>query len=209
MSKTAPRRTDAPQIYLISPPEIDAAFRDRLAAVLDAQPVACLRLDLATQDADRVMRAADACREVAHARDVPLVLADHAALVERLGVDGVHLSDARGLRKLRADWGDDPIIGAHCGASRHDGLVAGENGADYVAFGPVGATPLGNGARAERELFAWWSEMIELPIVAEGALDHDVVDSLRPVADFIALGEEIWRADDPARALTGYAERLT
>ena len=42
-------------------------------------------------------RAADACREIAHARDVPLVIERHAGLVERLGLDGVHLTDARAL----------------------------------------------------------------------------------------------------------------
>ncbi|MFO6463177.1 thiamine phosphate synthase [Jannaschia sp. KMU-145] len=193
--------TDQPQIYLVTPPEIDAGFADTLAAILDTYDIACLRLDLATRDEDRVIRAADALREVAHARDVPLVVTDHAGLVERLGLDGVHLTDPRGLRKLRADWGGDPIIGAFCGASRHDGMGAGEAGADYVAFGPAGATALGHGERADAELFAWWSQMIELPVVAEGALDDATIATLAPVADFIALGEEIWATDDPAAAL--------
>jgi thiamine-phosphate pyrophosphorylase len=43
--------------------------------------------------------------------------------------------------------------------------------------------------------------MIEVPVVAEGALDEDLVRSLSPVTDFFALGEEVWRADDPAAAL--------
>ncbi|CUH40880.1 Thiamine-phosphate synthase [Jannaschia seosinensis] len=193
--------TDTPQIYLVTPPEIDAAFPERLAAALDTTAVACLRLDLATRDEDKLIRAADACREVAHRFDVPLVIADHPALVERLGLDGVHLTDTRPLRKLRADWGPDPIIGAFCGTSRHDGMNAGDAGADYVAFGPAGATALGSGERAEPELFAWWSEMIELPVVAEGALDAETLAALSPVADFVALGEEIWRHDDAAAEL--------
>ena len=192
--------TDAPQIYLVSPPEIDAAAADRVAAVLDAHAVACLRLDLATRDADRATRAADLCRDLAHARDVPIVVTDHAALVTALGLDGVHLTDPRALRKLRADWGDEPVIGAFCAASRHDGLVAGENGADYVAFGPV-AGGLGAGAPAGRDLFAWWSEMIEVPVVAEGGLDVAAIEALAPVCDFLALGEELWAQDDPAARL--------
>ena len=200
--------TETPQIYLVTPPEIEAGFPDRLAALLDAHPVACLRLELATRDEDRVTRAADALREVAHARDVPLVITDHAALAERLGLDGVHLTDARGLRKLRADWGPDPIIGAFCGTSRHDGMNAGEAGADYVAFGPAGATGLGTGERAERELFAWWTEMIELPVVAEGALDADTIAALAPITDFFALGEEVWRREDPVAALSALTAAL-
>jgi thiamine-phosphate pyrophosphorylase len=50
-------------------------------------------------------------------------------------------------------------------------MAAGENGADYIAFSPVGDMGLGDDIRAERDLFAWWSEMIELPVVAEGGLD--------------------------------------
>ncbi len=194
--------TDMPQIYLVTPPEIDAAFPDRLAALLDAHAVACLRIDLASRDEDRVTRAIDACREVAHRFDVPTVIADHVALVEKLGLDGVHLGDPRPLRKLRAEWGADPIIGAFCGISRHDGLGAGEAGADYVAFGPVGGDALGSGERAEADLFGWWSEMIELPVVAEGGLDLATVTALREATDFFAFGEEIWSAEDAAARLT-------
>ncbi|MGB3409008.1 MAG: thiamine phosphate synthase [Jannaschia sp.] len=193
--------TDMPQLYLVTPPDIDAGFPDRLAAVLDAVPIACLRLDLASRDEDRLMRAADACREVAHRFEVPLVITDHIALVERLGLDGVHLTDPRPLRKLRADWGPDPIIGAFCGTSRHDGMTAGEAGADYVAFGPAGSTTLGTGAHAERDLFQWWSEMIEVPVVAEGAIDLATVTALADATDFIALGEEIWSAPDATARL--------
>ncbi|MBZ0123178.1 MAG: thiamine phosphate synthase, partial [Roseovarius sp.] len=88
-----------------------------------------------------------------------------------------------------------------CGASRHQGMTAGEAGADYIAFGPVGATALGDGTRAGRDLFEWWSQMIELPVVAEGALDEALIRDLAPVTDFFAIGAEIWNADDPAAAL--------
>ncbi|WP_099823193.1 thiamine phosphate synthase [Oceaniglobus indicus] len=197
---------DQPQIYLITPPEITlSTFPDTLARVLDGADVACVRLHLATRDDDRIARTADALREVAHARDVPLVIQDHVLLVERLGLDGVHLVDgARNVRKVRKDLGSDAIIGAHCGTSRHDGMNAGEAGADYVSFGPVGATPLGDGSQAEPDLFAWWSEMIELPVVAEGALSPDSLAQLAPITDFFGIGDEIWRTDDPAASLADY-----
>jgi thiamine-phosphate pyrophosphorylase len=196
--------SERPQIYLITPPDLElSAFPDALARVLDAVPVACLRLALATRDEDRIARAADALREVVHARDVALVIDSHVALAERLGLDGVHLSDgARSVRKARAALGADAIVGAFCGNSRHDGMNAGEAGADYVAFGPVGATSLGDGSRAGAELFAWWSEMIEIPVVAEGALTPETVRDLEPATDFFGIGEEIWRdGADPLEAL--------
>lgn len=194
---------EQPQIYLITPPEIELGrFPDRLAAVLDAHPVACLRLALSTHDEDRLSRAADACREVAHARDIAIVIDTHFILAERLGLDGVHLPDGpRQIRAARKALGRDAVVGAFCGTSRHDGMNAGEAGADYVGFGPVGATALGGGAQAGRELFEWWSKMIEVPVVAEGALDDALVRSLAPVTDFFGIGMEIWREDDPAAAL--------
>ena len=195
---------ELPQLYLVTPPEFELSrFPERLAYVLDTHDTACLRLSLATSDEDRIMRAADACREVAHARDVPIVITDHALMVERLGLDGVHLSDgARRVRKTRDDLGADSIVGAFCAVSRHDGMTAGEVGADYVSFGPAGASGLGDGTRAEADLFDWWSKMIEVPVVAEGALDEDTICALTPFTDFFAIGEEIWRTDDPSATLT-------
>jgi len=85
--------------------------------------------------------------------------------------------------------------------TRHEGISAAEAGADYVAFGPVGANPLGDGSQAPFDLFAWWSEMIEVPVIAEGALTVELVERLGPVTDFFGVGEEIWATDDPAAAL--------
>ena len=194
---------ELPQLYLVTPPEFELSqFPAQLARVLDAHETACLRLSLATTDEDRIMRAADACREIAHARDVPIVIAEHALMVERLGLDGVHLGDgARRVRKTRDELGAEAIIGAFCGASRHDGMNAGEAGADYVSFGPAGATGLGDGTHAEADLFDWWSQMIEVPVVAEGALTEDTIRTLTPFTDFFAIGEEIWRSDDPSATL--------
>lgn len=194
---------DKPQVYLLTPPEFElSSFPARLAAVLDSVEVACLRISMAAEDEDRVARAADALREMAHERDVAVVIERHVSLAERLGLDGVHLTDgARSVRDTRKTLGKDAIVGSFCGASRHDGMTAGEAGADYVAFGPVGASTLGDGRRAEKDLFAWWSEMIEGPVVAEGHLDVDLVAELAGVTDFFGVGSEIWRQDDPVAAL--------
>ena len=93
------------------------------------------------------------------------------------------------------------IVGAFAGTSRHDGMTAAEIGADYVSFGPLAAGGLGDGGEAPLDLFQWWSEMIEVPVVAEGALDPELVEKLLPVADFVAIGPEIWSDSDPVAAL--------
>ncbi|MDQ1899755.1 thiamine phosphate synthase [Paracoccus sp. WLY502] len=194
---------DAPQLYLMTPAGAQAsALGPQLAAVMDAFPVACLRIRAGAEE-DELGRLADLAREIAHARDVAVVIDDHVALAQRHGLDGVHLTDgAKAVRYARKELGADAIVGAFCGSSRHEGMNAGEAGADYVSFGPVGASALYRGEPVELELFQWWSEMIEVPVVAEGAITRELLEQLSPVSDFIAIGPEIWTAQDPVAALT-------
>ena len=81
-------------------------------------------------------------------------------------------------------------------------MSAGEAGADYVSFGPVAASNLGDGSFAELDLFQWWSEVIEVPVIAEGGLDTGLVAQLAPYTDFFGFGDEIWRAENPVDALS-------
>ncbi len=194
---------EQPQIYLISPPSFELArFSEQLARVLDVVDVACVRLDLASRDEDTLSRASDALREVTFSRQVALVISDHQVLAERMGLDGVHLTDAsKSVRTARKALGNDAIVGSFCGASRHDGITSADAGADYVSFGPIGQSGLGDGAQAEFELFEWWSQMIEVPVVAEGGLTEDAIRTVAPFTDFFGVGDEIWRAEDPLEAL--------
>lgn len=194
---------NAPQLYLTTPvgasPETVGPM---LAEVMDRFPVACLRIPGAGNEED-LGRMADLAREIAHARDVAVVIDDHVELAVRHGLDGVHLTKGpRNLRYVRKELGADAIIGVFCGNSRHDGINAAEGGADYVSFGPCGTTALGQGEIAEMDLFSWWSEMIEVPVVAEGAMNAALVRALHPITDFISIGPEIWSAEDPVTALT-------
>lgn len=201
-----------PQIYLITPPEIElSSFSEKLAGLLDAHAVACVRLSLASQNEDVIARTADTLREICHARDVPLVMDHHVKLVTHLGLDGVHLgSNAKDIRAARKDLGADAIVGCYCGNSRHDGITAGEIGADYVSFGPVRETGLGTGEPADDGLFEWWSEMVEVPVIAEGALTYERAEELASVVDFIALGSELWEHQDGAHAaLDSFIQRLS
>ncbi|MEL7013545.1 MAG: thiamine phosphate synthase [Pseudomonadota bacterium] len=201
---------EQPQIYLITPPEFELSrFPKSLDAVLNAQDVACVRLALSSHDETELSRAADACREVTHAHDVALVIETHFVLAERLGLDGVHLLDgARQVRAARKALGADAIVGSFCSTSRHDGISAGEAGADYVSFGPAGLSALGDGSQAETDLFAWWSEMIEVPVVAEGALDAVRMAELSSVTDFFGIGTEIWGAENPVEALAALIQAI-
>ncbi len=201
MTNDAPEN---PGIYLITPALSDAApFLPKLAEALDAVEIACIRLRIAGEDEDILRRAADQVRDVAHQRDVAVTLTDHFRLVQPLGVDGVHLENPRfTVRDARKALGDDAIVGAFAGVSKHNGMNAAEAGADYVSFGPLTSGALGDGDVAEPDLFAWWSEMIETPVVAEGGMSMELAKTLATVVDFLALDNAVWdHPDGPAKAL--------
>lgn len=205
-----PPNNRTPQICLIVPSGPDPRlWGDMLPRILDRVPIACVRLSVAGWGPACIARTADAVRQTAHARDVAVVIDGPGALAGRFGLDGVHLgADAGAVGKARRMLGEDAIVGAFCAASRHDGMVAGEAGADYVAFGPTRAVVdpggAGSGAgHAAHDLFAWWAEMIEIPVMAEGGLSQHVIETLAPVTDFFAIGPEIWGAEDPLTALVG------
>ena len=185
---------DVARLYLVTPASFDVSgFTGRLAALLDGFDIACVRLALATVSEDDVARASDALRSVCDPRDVPLVVTDHFRLVGRLGLDGVHLTDgARQVRAARKLLGPDAIVGTHARTSRHDGMTAGEIGVDYVSFGPLSNSALGDGEHAPVDLFEWWTELIEIPVVAEGGVTPEIARRLSGVTDFIAVGDEAW-----------------
>lgn len=201
------------QIYLQTPAQLDLqVFPDLLASVLDAAEIACLRLTTFGCAQDDIKRRADILRDVAHSRDISLVIDTHYRMVQPLGLDGVHLLDGtKQIREARKALGKDGIIGAFCGSSRHIGMSAAEMTADYVAFGPMLADPLlGDGSIAELDLLQWWSEMIEVPLVAEGRISLEKAAELAHCADFISLSDEVWlNADGPVAAIVAYAARLT
>lgn len=198
-----------PRILLPTPPRAPAeAIAARLPAALATGAVTCVRLDLPGAAEPELRRAADLIREVCHAADTALVIADHPKLVRPLGLDGVQVT-ARGanLRKVREEIGKDAVLGVACGASRHDGMTAAEAGTDYVLFGPVAGTALGAGEPAPLDLFEWWGEIIETPVVAEGGVDLAMARTLGPHADFAAPDPDIWDGDLPA-ALLAFAAAL-
>ncbi len=200
-----------PQIYLITPGTFDlAAFNKQLSAILDTHDIACVRLALSSTDERDIASAADQLRETCHARDVAIVIESHFRLVDPHGLDGVHLPDSsRQVRDVREALGADAIVGTYCGASRHAGMTAGEIGADYISFGPVVETALGSGKLAPFDLFEWWSETVEVPVVAEGNVTLEAATMLAPVVDFFALGDEIWGTDDPSSTLGEYIKRIS
>ena len=43
--------------------------------------------------------------------------------------------------------------------------------------------------------------MIEIPVISEGGLSKNVINNLESATDFLAFGDEIWKANNPLKEL--------
>lgn len=194
------------RIYLITPQKLEpVAFADQLAAALDAGDVAALQLRLKDVDDDTWRRTIDRLRPVAQARGVAMLLNDRADLVRQTGADGVHVGqDDMPAPQARQLIGPDLTLGVTCKGSRELAMQAGEDGADYVAFGaffPSTTKEVTN--QVDPEILSWWSELMELPCCAIGGITPENCGPLvRAGADFLAVVGCVWNhLDGPAAGI--------
>jgi thiamine-phosphate pyrophosphorylase len=197
---------DGCRIYLVTPPALDlATFPDLLAAALDAGDVAAVQLRLKDIADDALRRAIDALRPVAQSRDIAFLLNDRPDLAAATGCDGAHVGQSdMAARDARRILGPDRMLGVSCQASRDLAMAAGEDGADYVAFGAFFPTETKAAtARADPDLLEWWSELMELPCVAIGGITaENCAPLVQAGADFLAVVGAVWNhADGPAAGI--------
>jgi thiamine-phosphate pyrophosphorylase len=190
------------RVYLITPPTLEpVAFADRLAAALDAGDVAAVQLRLKAPDGTDVgdddvwRRAIDILRPVAQARGVAFLLNDRADLVTQTGADGVHVGqEDMPAQQARKIIGPDLTLGVTCKGSRDLAMQAGEDGADYVAFGaffPSSTKQVTN--QVDLEILRWWSELMELPSCAIGGITpENCAPLVQAGADFLAVVGCVW-----------------
>ncbi|MEO1405789.1 MAG: thiamine phosphate synthase [Pseudomonadota bacterium] len=194
------------KLYLITPPRLDdsAAFLRELEAVLATGAVTAVQLRLkesdgATADIAGMKAIAESFVSIVQAGEAVALINDSVEITEVSGADGVHLGQSDGsIKEARARLGDEAIIGATCHDSRHLAMVAGEQGADYVAFGAFFDTGTKEtDYRPEPELLTWWQELMEIPCVAIGGITVDNAAGLvRAGADFLAVSSGIWAYPD-------------
>jgi thiamine-phosphate pyrophosphorylase len=124
---------------------------------------------------------------------VATLIAADAGLARVVKADGVHLPASKSAlssyREAREILGSRFIVGIDVGRTRHDGMVLGEEGADYIAFGIPSHVEDRETARARRlELIRWWSEIFEPPCVAfDVETPEDARDLAAAGSDFIAV----------------------
>jgi thiamine-phosphate pyrophosphorylase len=194
-------RTSRPRqrLYLVTPAISDPApFAGELEHALGVGDIAAVLLRLADGGERTLIERAKHIAAVVQSRDVALVVDNRPEIVARAGADGAHLSGVEKFAAALALLKPERIAGAGGLRSRHDAMLAGEAGADYVMFGE----PDRNGRRPSfeelLERLTWWADLVEIPSVAYAAGKDEVTPLVRTGADFVALGDWIWSAPEGA-----------
>lgn len=197
-----PDNTHPCRLYLISPPKFELdIFAEQLDQALSAGDVGAFQLRLKESSDTEILAACKKLYPICRAYDVAFILNDRADLALIAEVDGVHLGQDDGLiADARRLLGEDAVIGATCHASGHMAMEAGDQGADYVAFGAFFETTSKSKEKQEKygrpdlALLSWWATYTVLPSVAIGGLTPQ---NCRPLvaagADFIAAITAVWQ----------------
>ena len=142
---------------------------------------------------------------------VPLIINDHPWLVPRTGADGAHIGQDDGpLAAARTKAGEGRIVGRST-HSVEQALAARDEGADYLGFGPLFATPtkpnytpigLDDIARVH-------AEITDRPIFCIGGIK---LENLRQILDAgarrVVIVSGLLLADDVAKYARSAAEML-
>jgi len=153
-----------------------------------------------------LLAAATDARERCHAAGALFIVNDRPDLAVACGADGVHVGqDDTPVARARAIVGPDAIVGLST-HSMQQAQAGCRSGADYIAVGPVHATPTKEGRPAiGLEPIRYAAAHASVPWFAIGGIDAQTVrDVVGAGARRIVVVRALTDADDPeamARAL--------
>ncbi len=175
-------------------------FAPRLSEVLEAGDAAFVQLRMkafsgAASSDDEIARAAEILTPIAHGAGALFLLNDRPDLVRACGADGAHIGqDDMTVQEARRHLDRGHILGRTCHGSRRLAMAAGEEGADYVAFGSFYET--GTKAvshRASLDILRWCREEMALPSAAIGGITpENAAPLIRAGADYLAVCGGVW-----------------
>lgn len=183
------------QLYLLTPPRIDAGFAGVLDAVLAEGVASVLQIRLKDQPENQLPGLIPPLVKAARRHGVTVLMNDRPDLAVHYAMDGVHVGQEDApYAQARATVGKTGIVGVTCHDSRHLAMTAAENGADYVAFGTLYPTATKSPkASASVDIIEWWSDLFEVPCVAIGGIKPENASPvIEAGADFIAVSGGVW-----------------
>jgi thiamine-phosphate pyrophosphorylase len=182
-----------PRLYLTTPVVGDPTpLVANLPAVLAADDVAAVLLRLAPTDQRTMIARIKALAAAVQSSGAALLIDGPVELVARAGADGAHLSGIEAMQDALPTLKPDRIAGVGGLATRHDSMIAGEAGADYVLFGEPDAKGQRPSNEAISERLRWWAELFEPPCVGFAASAAEAGEFAAAGADFVLVGDFIW-----------------
>ena len=198
----------APRLYLITPEIADpSAFSAQLVSALEAGDVAAVLLRLGDGSERALINCAKAIAGPVQGNGSALLIDGRPDLVARAGADGAHLTGIAAFANAIGQLKPDRIAGAGGLATRHDAMVAAEQGADYVMFGEPDAAAKRPSLPAIEERIGWWAEVFEIPCVGYAASIEEIAPLVLAGADFVAIGDFVWRDGHAVASIIGDATR--
>jgi thiamine-phosphate pyrophosphorylase len=185
-----------------------SAFSEMLSEALGAGDIAAVLLRLADADERGLINLAKPLCPLVQDKGAALLLDGHADLVARAGCDGAHLTGIDAFSDALERLKPDRIAGAGGLASRHDAMHAAETGADYIMFGEPDRSGERPSFAAIEERVAWWAEVFEIPCVGYAASIEEIAQLGKAGADFVALGDWLWRDGQDAASTVARAAAL-
>jgi thiamine-phosphate pyrophosphorylase len=194
----------------VTPPVDDpAGFVPVLTATLAAGDIAAVLLRLAAADERTLINHAKALAPQVQDRGAALLLDGHADLAARAGADGAHLTGIDEFNAALATLRPDRIAGCGGLTTRHDAMLAGEAGADYVMFGEPDRHGRRPAFASVVERVAWWAEVFEIPCVGYAASIDEVAPLANAGADFVAVADFVFAdARGPAALMAAVMHEL-
>ena len=192
------------RLYLVAPARIAAGGLAELLPDLARAGVDLVQLREKTMEAGDLLRVGEPLLEACRNAGVPLILNDRPDVALALGADGVHVGQndlpVRAARKV--------VGGAIVGLSTHapseiDALAEdGPAGPDYIAVGPVEATPTKPGRPGVGlELVSYAAARAPVPWFAIGGINAwNLERTMEAGARRIVVVRAITEAADPVRA---------
>jgi thiamine-phosphate pyrophosphorylase len=162
-------------------------------------------------DDDALVSAAREFRAAADAAGALFILNDRPDLVAACAADGVHLGQDDGsVQAARASIGPGRILGRSTHAPAQAAAAAADPDVDYLAVGPVHATPTKPGRPAAGLAYVDWAAAnVSKPWFAIGGIDAGTVGAVSARgATRIVVVRAIAAAADPESAARVLRERL-
>jgi len=200
-----------PRIYLATPAVDDpTALVADLPGLLAGADVAAVLLRLQMTDQRSMIAKVKTLAPAIQDAGAALLLEGHVELVARAGADGAHLSGIAALEEALPTLKPDRIAGVGGLETRHDSMLAGELGVDYVLFGEPDAQGERPSVDAVAERIDWWAELFEPPCIGYATSREEAYEFARAGADFVLVDDAIWadtRGASAALAEIGQAIR--